>query len=333
MSDRSQVAVLPRRRRADRAVELAVDPAYRAAFLLLLVVVACGVFEPNVLAPANLRIVLTQSVPVAAIALGTMLVLLTGAIDLSVGAVTSLCAVVLALSLAADEGLAVGIAKALAVGAVAGGLNALLVGALRLPAFVVTLGTLTAAGGVTIMMSGDISLGAHRLSDIARTSIAGVRADILFIVALGMFLHLLVTRSGFGVAMRGVGSDEHSSALLGLSASRVRAAAFIMSGLLAAVTAVLLVARTPVVTPQLGGSLLLDAFAAAVIGGTSIFGGRGSAVGTILGAVLIAFIGNFLIHAGVTPSSLDFYRGSIILLALLGDALMSKIERARALRI
>lgn len=321
------------RGRVSRSVELAVDPAYRAISLLMLVVLACGLLEPNVLAFGNLSVVLTQSVPVAAIALGTMLVLLTGAIDLSVGAVTSLCAVVLALSLADGEGLFLGIGKALAVGIATGGLNAFLVGALKLPAFVVTLGTLTAAGGATIMLSGDISLGTHRLSDVAQETIVGVRADVLLIVVLGLLAHLMVTRSGLGVALRAVGSDEHSSALLGLSPSKVRAAAFIMSGLLAAVTAVLLVARTPVITPQLGGSLLLDAFAAAVIGGTSIFGGRGSAMGTILGAVLIAFIGNFLIHAGVTASSLDFYRGSIILLALLGDALMSRLERTQALRI
>jgi len=336
MSQQSTAAVTAspsNRRRLSRWSTAVATPSNRAVALLVFVVVVCGVIDPGVLSIGSLQVVVSQSVPVTAVALGTMLVLLTGAIDLSVGAVTSLSAVVLARSVANGENLAIAILGALAVGAAVGAINAALVAGLRLPSFVVTLGTLSAASGLTIILSGDISLDSNQLSNTAGAHILGVRADVLVIVGIGILLHTWLTHTRFGVGMRGVGSDEHAAGLLGLSVPRARTAAFVASGMLAAITATLLVARTPVVTPQLGGSLLLDAFAAAVIGGTSIFGGRGTAFGTILGAVLIAFVGNFLVSIGVSPSSIDLYRGLIILLALLLDAVLTHVERRQQVRL
>lgn len=297
----------------------------RVVLLLLFVLVVGGVINHGSVSPNNLGIVVTQSVPVAAVALGTMLVLVTGAIDLSVGATTSLAAVVLARALAGGGGWGIPVVEALAAGAAVGAINAGLVAGLGLPSFVVTLGTLAAAGGVTIMVSGDISLIDNPLGRVASAHALGIRADVLIVVALALGVHVFLTRTRFGLGMRGVGSAEESARALGISARSTRAMAFLVSGTFAGITAALLVARTPVVTPQLGGSLLLDAFAATVIGGTSIFGGRAAAFGTLLGAVLITYVGNLLVRVGTSASTIESYRGAIILVALLLDALLTRV--------
>lgn len=310
-------------------VEALLSPSLRALVLLLSVSALFGFLQPGVLELGNLSIVLMQAVPLALVALGTSIVLLSGSIDLSVGATVSFAAISLALSVSAGDPLFLTICKVLGAALLVGIVNGLLAGFLKLPAFVVTLGTMTALAGVTLLLSGSISVGQTGLGSMAAQRVVGVRLDIWFLVGIAIVLHVFLTRTFLGISLRGVGSNEGAASKLGVDPGSVRFVAFLISALLAGLAALVIVARTPVVTPQLGGSLLLDAFAAAVIGGTSIFGGRGSVFGTLCGAVIVTFIRNFLITLGVDAASVELYRGLIILLALLADAGVASLERRR----
>jgi ribose transport system permease protein len=150
--------------------------------------------------------------------------------------------------------------------------------------------------------------------------------------SVGVVAWAIMRGTRFGLRTYAIGSDVEASKLSGVSFQRQQVLIYVVSSLMVMLTAVAIVSRTPVVSPNVGGtSLLLDAIAAAVIGGTSIFGGRGTVAGVLVGAVIIALITNALRVFGVDPSSIDLLKGTIIVLALLADTGIRAV-RTRAAR-
>ena len=134
-------------------------------------------------------------------------------------------------------------------------------------------------------------------------------------------------RTRFGLRTYAIGSDAAAAELAGISVEQQTVLVYAASGLFTFLTAVMMVSRVPVVTPNLGGtSLLLDAIAAAVIGGASIFGGRGSVWGVLAGAVIVSLLTNALRVFGADPSTIDFFKGGIIMIALAGDAGLTRLS-------
>jgi ribose transport system permease protein len=302
--------------------------------LLLALVIVFGLIDSRVVAADNLKNVLLQATPIAVLGLGAFVVLLSGGIDLSAGFAAALLSVVFAKRLTAGDPLVLALLVTLGVALVLGLVNGLLVGLAKLPPFVATLATMVMVQGATLKVasSGVLIVDNATLRSLGTGSILGVPALIVATALVGLLAWVVMRGTRFGLRTYAVGSDEEAAKLSGVGLQRQQVLIYLTSSVMVLVTAVALVSRTPVVSANVGGtSLLLDGIAAAVIGGTSIFGGRGTVAGVLVGAVIIALITNALRVFGVDPSSIDLLKGTIIVLALLADTGI-RTFRARAAR-
>jgi ribose transport system permease protein len=299
--------------------------------LLAIALAVVAVVEPRVLDGSNPKEVITQASPIAILALGAMVVLLTGGIDLSAGYGVAMVAVIMVGAMRDGTSLAEAAVIALAVGLALGLVNGLLVGVVRIPAFIATLATFGAVQGVTLTQakSGTLIVTDPTLLRIGTGTLAGIPSPIVIAAGVALVLAVLLGHTRFGVRTYALGSEEPDAARLsGVPIARQLVLVYALAGLLTAITAVVLAGRAGVVAPNLGGiSLLLDAIAATILGGTSIFGGRGTVLGTLIGAVIIALITNALRVSGADASSLDLWRGAIIGVALTVDAGLQVLRR------
>ncbi|WP_329239770.1 ABC transporter permease [Actinoallomurus sp. NBC_01490] len=307
--------------------------AFMPLALLLLLLVVFAVIDPRIAAPVNLRNILLQSAPVALLALSAHVVLLSAGIDLSAGYAVGLSGVVMATRMHAGGDLAtsalLGLGAVLAVGA----MNGALVGWTRLPPFIATLGTMTIVQGLTLFAApeGLVVVNSGVLAAIGQGAVLGVPAPILVVAVVSAALWFLMRRTRFGVRTYAYGSDEQASILAGVRRGPQMLGVYLLAAVLVFLTTVMVVAQVPLVQPNLGGiSLLLDAVAAAVVGGTSIFGGRGTVGGVLVGALIIGLLTNALQVLGVDPSAIDLFKGVIILGALVIDAGMRALHRRAA---
>lgn len=296
--------------------------------LLLLVVltVVFAAIDPRVVSTQSLINIAAQATPIAVLALGALVVLLTGGIDLSAGVGVAFCAVLIATLV--DGGL--GLPGALATGLVAmvliGFLNGAVIALLRIPAFVTTLATMVALQGATLAIAakGTLMLKEPWLRLIGVERPLGVPNVILLAALIVLAAGLIMRRTRFGLRTYALGSDGAAAELAGVPVKRQTILVYAASGLFVFLTALVMIARVPVVTPNIGGtSLLLDAIAAAVLGGTSIFGGRGTVWGTVVGALIVSLLTTALRIFGTDPSSLELYKGAIIMAALMADSGMT----------
>jgi ribose transport system permease protein len=297
--------------------------------LLVALLVVFRLVDDRVVDPDNLRNVAMQAAPIALIALGAFVVLLSGGIDLSAGFAVGLCAVVMAQRLAAGDGLVVALLVGLGVALAIGLVNGLLVGVARVPPFVATLATMVMVQGVTLQVatSGVLIANDPTLRHLGTDEVVSLPLAVVVTALVGAVVWALMRGTRFGLRTYAIGSDADASRLSGVGWRNQQVLIYVVGSLMVLLCAVLIVSRTPVVTPNVGGTaLLLDGIAAAVIGGTSIFGGRGTVGGVLIGALIIALVTNALRVFGVDPSSIELYKGTIIVLALVADA---GIRRAR----
>ena len=298
--------------------------------LLILLLAVFAVVDPRIAAPLNLRNILLQAVPIALLALSAHVVLLTAGIDLSAGYAVGLSGVVIAGHLSGGGGLVaaglLGLGAVLAVGLA----NGFLVGVTRLPPFIATLGMMTVVQGLTLLAApqGMVLVENGFLEVLGQGSVLGVPVPLLVVAAVSAGLWFLMRRTRFGVRTYAYGSDEHASTLAGVRRAPQLLGVYAVAAVLVFLTTVMVIAQVPLVQPNLGGiTLLLDAIAAAVIGGTSIFGGRGTVGGVLVGAVIIALLTNALQVFGVDPSAIDLFKGLIIVAALVVDVAMRQLHR------
>jgi ribose transport system permease protein len=279
--------------------------------------VSQGVF----LQPRNLINLIYQNAMLIVIALGQLLVIVTGGIDLSVGAVVAVTSVMLVSF--QDLGLGLSIVIALSAALVFGLVNGVLVTYSRLPAFVVTLATsqigysiakiLSGGGAVYTGFSGaEIPVG---LTEFYKTGIAGVPYPLIvcliFLVVMSLYL-----RTSTGHFSFSIGGNERTAFLSGIPTHRVKMAVYVISALLCAVGGILFVSRVGMGDPQTGSWLPLDSIAAVSIGGASLSGGVGTIPGTFIGVVILAVLNNIMNLLGVPPTVQPAIKGIVILLAV-----------------
>lgn len=296
---------------------------------LILLIVLTAVFafvDPRVVSGQSLLNIAAQATPIAVLALGALIVLLTGGIDLSAGVGVAFCAVLIASLI--DAG--IGLPAALAIGLVAmvliGLANGTAIALLKIPPFVTTLATMVALQGATLAVAskGVLMLKEPwlRLVGVERTF--GVPNVIFATALIAIAAGVLMRRTRFGLRTYALGSDPAAAELAGIPVTRQIILVYAASSLFVFLTTFIMISRVPVVTPNIGGtSLLLDAIAAAVLGGTSIFGGRGTVWGTVVGALIVSLLTTALRIFGTDPSSLELYKGAIIMAALMADSAMT----------
>lgn len=292
--------------------------------LLLALVAECAVFAvaaPHFFTADNLRNVTLQASISAILSAGMTFVILTGGIDLSVGSVVAMAGIVATSCLKLGIGLPLSILAALAFGALSGGMAGALVARLSLAPFIVTLAFMTIWRGAAFLVTdgrpvwdlppGFALLGGGRLLGIPVPTLA-----MLGIFAAG---HVALTATRYGRHVVACGGNPEAARLAGIRTGHVLASVYVLSGTLAALSGVLLASRMNSGQPNAGLMYELDAIAAAVVGGTSLTGGRGSIVGTLLGALLIAVLRNGLNLLDVSSYVQQVLVGAVILAAVLFD--------------
>jgi ribose transport system permease protein len=309
----------------------------RAAPLILLALVwlGFGSMSPQFLNLASLTDILVQSSWLIAVALGMNFVLLTGGVDLSVGAAMYLTAVTIGLEPAATP-VWLSLATALTVGALFGAFNGCFIVRLKLPAFVVTLSTLFIARGLGLLLSSTrMMYPGPAVAELGRTTVLGIMAPAwMALVAIGG-AWVIQTRTSFGVYVRSIGADAEGARRAGVPVSAVMWGVYILCGALAGLGSLILLSETAAASSAYGQNSEFLSIAAAVLGGTSLFGGRGTLWAPVIGAILITSVQNGLAMVNANPYIYPVITGAIIFIAALLDSgrlsLMKRLERRRIL--
>ena len=285
----------------------------------LIVVCIVMVFaSDSFLSASNLTNILRQVSINALIAVGMTFVILTGGIDLSVGAVMALSGTIAAGLMAG--GLAGGLALPLCllIGLGFGVANGLFVARAGMPPIIVTLATMGIARGLALIYTGGYPVSGlpDWISWFGGGSLLGVQTPIAIMAIVYFVAWVLLERTPFGRYVYAIGGNETATRLSGVRVERFKLLVYAISGLTAAIAAIVLTSRLMSGQPNAGEGFELDAIAAVVLGGTSIAGGRGSLIGTLLGALLLGVLNNGLNMVGVNPYVQTVVKGGIILLAI-----------------
>jgi fructose transport system permease protein len=303
-------------------------------FVLLLAVVYFSVTADRFLAPANLSLIVQQVMVVGTLGIAQTLVILTAGIDLSVGAIMVLSSMVMA-KLSADAGLPGLLALLLGfgIGTLCGLVNGALVTRLKLPPFIVTLGTLNVFFALNLYISKSETVRGTDMSDLLlwtgnTFNLGDTRityGTILMLVLFAVFAWVL-KNTAWGKHVYAVGDDAEAARLAGVRKDRVLLSVYLVAGLICAVAAWMLIGRIASASPQAGVSANLDSITAVVIGGTSLFGGRGRVIGTLFGALIVGVLRNGLTLSGVDVLWQDFAVGLLIIAAVAIDQWIRKVK-------
>jgi ribose transport system permease protein len=295
----------------------------KGILLALLVLLAVGaLLSPHFFTVGNITNVARQTSTFGILGVGMTFVILTAGIDLSVGSMVGFVAICFAALMSSGVPWPVAMLLALVAGGLVGAVNGLGITKGRLQPFIMTLGMLVIARGVTMTYANGkpIPVGAARAEDIEwlwTGSLGFIPVPVLLFAGLAGAAWFTLRFTPFGRQIYAVGDNLEAARLSGISTNRVIFSAYVISGLCAALAALLYVARLTSAEPRAGEGYELDAIAIVVIGGTSLFGGEGGVGGTVIGAAIVAGMNNLLNLLGVSPFSQNIVKGLIILGAVL----------------
>jgi len=290
--------------------------------VLILICIAFELMSGRFMSWNNLSIVAQQAAINTVLAAGMTFVILTGGIDLSVGSILAAAAMVAVIASKIPDWGLLGVPAALAAGLVFGLLNGALIAFMRLPPFIVTLGSLTAVRGVGRLLGEDTTVFNPELpfAFIGNGTLAGVPWLVIIAFAVVVVSWVILRRTVLGTRIYAVGGNPDAARLAGIKVWQILIFVYAMSGLLAGLGGVMSAARLYAANGlQLGMSYELDAIAAVILGGTSFTGGIGSIWGTLIGALIIAILSNGLILVGVSDIWQYIIKGLVIIVAVALD--------------
>ena len=299
------------------------DPSFWAdwasAVGLAALVVIFGLLQPVFLTSANLQALLLASAILITLSVGQTFVVTTAGIDLSLAATVMLGAVILGLTYAHGWGIFAACLLTLVVTCGIGFLNGLIITVGKIPDFVVTLGSLSAITGLGLILSGGepTMVGNILLLKLASGGIGPIGYPVLVALAVAVIAHVALFHTRFGVHLLATGGQQESARSLGIHTGRIRIAAYTISGTCAGIASILLVARIGSAEPTINTNLLLNSVAGVVLGGVSLFGGRGSILGPVLGALMLTTLVNGLTLLSVSAFYQPLAVGFIVVLAAL----------------
>lgn len=292
---------------------------YGTVVIFALLVIFSETQSKAFLTEGNIMNILLQISGIGLMSVGMLFVILTGGIDLSVGSIAALGSVASALFLH-KYSVFVAIPIGIGIGAVCGLISGMLIAFLRLPAFVITLAMMTAARGYALITSNGepimVSRGGHALTVFGTSFTLGFPNPAIVMFAAFLIALVVLNFTRFGRLVKAIGSNQEAVRLSGISVPLHILAVYVLSGALAALAGVLIVARSGVGSPDVGVGNELSAIAAVVIGGASLMGGVGGAINTFLGVMILGIIGNIMNLAGVPGYNQEVYLGVIIVIAV-----------------
>lgn len=292
---------------------------------LAAVLVGMAIFAPAFFSPQPLLSLLTREAPTLVVACGMACVIITRQIDISVGSMFSVCSVCAGLLAARGWPLLLVLPASVALGALLGAVNGLLVAGLRLPSIVVTLATMvTLRQGLNLVRQGEFVNLPDRIQWFGLSQMSGqlvlVGASVAFLVALALAMRHVAG----GRFVYAVGTDAEAARLAGIRPQRVTFLVFVFIGALTGLAAMMNLAQSPQVQPLSGAGLELKVIAAVVVGGVAISGGRGNLWGAFTGLLLLACVSPALIHLHIEAYWEKAIQGAIILLAVVADGLRTR---------
>jgi ribose transport system permease protein len=312
---------------------------YSVFYLTILYFLALAAFTPGLASAENAANIFSNLLPLLIVALGETVVLITGGIDLSVTSTIALSSVIGAMVMSGDQGWLGGsrwaapaaVVAMLLAGAVVGLLNGAAITLLRMPAFIVTLTTMMFASGLAIWLTGSKTI--YNLppsfNAIGKGSLFIVPYALVVAVLVALALHVTLTQTLVGRWLYATGHNAKAAEISGVPVGRTARLAYLISGLCAAVASILYTGRIETGSPVLGQRILLDVIGAAVIGGTSLFGGKGKVIWTASGVLFITLIDNSLNMLGLSYFFIIMVKGAVILLAALLDAWRNRLLAGR----
>ena len=290
---------------------------------LLLIVVVITILKPSFLSTDNILNILRQVSISALIAFGMTFVILTGGIDLSVGSTLALTGAIAASLLAGGMDPILTICIALLLGAILGAINGVIIAKGKVAPFIATLATMTIYRGLTLVYTEGRPISglgdAVTFQMLGKGYFLGVPVPVVTMIIAFFALWFIMHKTTFGRRVYAVGGNEGAARLSGINTDRVKIMVYSLTGMLAALSALILTSRLNSAQPTAGTSYELDAIAAVVLGGTSLTGGRGWIFGTLVGALIIGVLNNGLNLIGVSSFFQQVVKGAVILIAVLID--------------
>ncbi|MGB9183281.1 MAG: ABC transporter permease [Solirubrobacteraceae bacterium] len=291
-------------------------------FLFVLVLGAfLTIVSPYFLTSTNISAIFVQMSVIAVITVGETMVIITAGIDLSVSTVVALSGVISSM-LVTNDGM--GVVPGMIVGVLVGGgvglVNGLLITAVRLPPFIATLGTLSAVGGVALLVTNGQPIAAPTSFDVLGDGHIGpIPVPIVLMVVVAAVGWFVLSRTTLGRSAYAIGSNYETARLSGIRVNRVLTSVYVIQGLLAGLGGVIVASRVVTGDPSAGTNYNLDAIAAAVIGGASLFGGEGTVIGGLIGALLMELISNGSDLLNISNFWQDVILGVVIIAAVAYD--------------
>ena len=297
--------------------------------VLIVMVLGFAIFNPGILSPLNLTNVLSQTTVIAIAAIGATFVILTAGIDLSTGSMISAAGVASATVMHATGSIPLGIVAGVAVGLATGYLLGVLVAYLKLVPFVVTLAGLFAISGVALLLTSGATVSAlpDGLTTFSIATLAGIPAAAIVAIVLFAAAQFALTRTVWGRHVILVGASPEVARVSGIHVKRITVSVYMVAGLFSAVAGIILTANLFGANASMGSPLLLNVIGAVVLGGTSLFGGRGSVLRTAIGALLLGFLADGMTLLGLQSYDQETVTGLVILVAASIDALLHRGSR------
>jgi erythritol transport system permease protein len=319
----------------------------RAFFALIVIIAVFSFLSPNYFALDNFRFMSSHVAIFGILAIGMLLVILNGGIDLSVGSTLGLAGCIAGFLMQGVTLPSFGVILyppvwavvviTCAVGAIVGAVNGVLIAYLKVPAFVASLGVLYVARGFALLMTngltyngleGRAELGNTGFNWLGFSRLAGIPISVIVLAALAIICGIVLSRTAFGRWLYASGGNERAADLSGVPVKRVKILVYVFSGVCAAIAGLVLASQLTSAGPTAGSSYELTAIAAVVIGGAALTGGRGTVRGTMLGAFVIGFLADGLVIIGVSAYWQIVFTGAVIVLAVL----MNSIQYGRRVK-
>jgi simple sugar transport system permease protein len=290
-----------------------------AAIVVLYLVFASS--APGFLSFNNQVNILRDAATVGIAAWAVTMIIIAGEIDVSIGPMVAFISVVLAFFLQWGIPTPAAFVLAIIVGALLGSISGVLRAYFDVPSFVATLGMWSALRGTALFVTDalPVSIGRNDILDALDRSLFGIPPAAIIMLVLFAGFAFVSRKTAFGRSVFAIGGNAHAAFLSGISVSRIRVALFAITGAMAAISGILLVSRLGSGNATAATGLEFDVIAAVVVGGTSLSGGRGSMLGTLLGVLVITLIGNGLVLLGINPFFQQVVRGLIIVIAVLAN--------------
>ncbi|MBO1900713.1 ABC transporter permease [Leucobacter weissii] len=315
------------------AERLKIFVAKNGIFLALIVLVAVfSILRPNFFTLANGQSILMQAAELGIIAIPAAFLIMSGTIDLSVGAVASAAAITGGMAMSATGSTSLGFLVGIATGIAAGALNGFLVSYLRLNSFVVTLGALSVWGGFALLLSEGRTIPRSELPDAFRAigtlKVGPVPIQIVALIAVILLGWYVLNRTKFGKEVRAIGGNERAARLMGIDVKRSRFLLFVASGAFAAFAGLLLSAKVQSANPTIGSGLELEALTVVLLGGVAFEGGVGRISGVVAGLLFFRVLRAGLVFLQASPFLQTILVGATLIVAVALDSSIQRMIRS-----